>query len=47
MSDYYKNTPEIIFSGLDKVKAEIIKNNLNIEMKLLQNTTWNQSLKTY
>ena len=30
MSDYYKNTPEIILSGLDKVKAEIIKNNLDI-----------------
>ena len=30
MSDYYKNTPAIILSGLDKVKAEIIKNNLDI-----------------
>ena len=33
MSDYYKNTPEIILSGLDKVKAEIIKNNLDIEIE--------------
>ena len=33
MSDYYKNTPEIILSGLDKVKEEIIKNNLNIEIE--------------
>ena len=32
MSDYYKNTPEIILSGLDKVKTEIIKNNLSIEI---------------
>jgi len=33
MSDYYKNTPEIILSGLEKVKAEIIKNNLDIEIE--------------
>ena len=33
MSDYYKNTPEIILSGLDKVKAEIKKNNLTIEIE--------------
>ena len=33
MSDYYKNTPEIILSGLDKVKAEIIKNNLDIKIE--------------
>ena len=33
MSDYYKNTPEIILSGLDKVKTEIIKNNLSIEIE--------------
>ena len=33
MSDYYKNTPEIILSGLDKVKAEIIKNKLDIEIE--------------
>ena len=33
MSDYYKNTPEIILSGLDKVNEEIIKNNLDIEIE--------------
>tara|TARA_B110001452_G_scaffold12894_1_gene10642 strand:- start:1604 stop:2158 length:555 start_codon:yes stop_codon:yes gene_type:complete len=33
MSDYYKNTPEIILSGLDKVNEEIIKNNLHIEIE--------------
>ena len=33
MSDYYRNTPEIILSGLDKVKAEIIKNKLDIEIE--------------
>ena len=33
MIDYYKNTPEIILSGLDKVNEEIIKNNLDIEIE--------------
>ena len=33
MSDYYKNTPEIILSGLDKVNAEIKKNNLDIKVE--------------
>jgi tyrosine-protein phosphatase YwqE len=33
MSDYYKNNPEIILSGLDKVKTEIKKNNLSIEIE--------------
>ena len=33
MSDYYKNTPEIIRSGLDKVREEIAKQNLNIEIE--------------
>ena len=33
MSDYYKNTPEIILSSLDKVKTEIKKNNLSIEIE--------------
>ena len=31
MSDYYKNTPDIILDGLDKVRKEIQKNNLKIE----------------
>ena len=33
MSDYYKNTPHIILSGLDKVKEEIKKQNLAIEIQ--------------
>ena len=33
MSDYYKNTPHIILSGLDKVKEEIKKQNLAIEIE--------------
>ena len=33
MSDYYKNTPEIILSGLEDVRKEIIKKNLNIEIE--------------
>lgn len=32
MSDYYKNTPEIILSGLDKVREEIGKQGLNFEI---------------
>ena len=33
MSDYYKNNPEIILSGLDNVRKEIKKQNLNIEIE--------------
>ena len=33
MSDYYKNTPHIILSGLDKVKEEIKKQNLAIKIE--------------
>ncbi len=32
MVDYYKNTPEIILSGLEKVREAIIQHNLTIEM---------------
>jgi protein-tyrosine phosphatase len=33
MSDFYKNTPEIILGGLEKVKQIIKDNNLNIEIE--------------
>jgi tyrosine-protein phosphatase YwqE len=33
MSDFYRNTPEIILSGLDKVKNELSKHNLSIEIE--------------
>ena len=33
MSDYYKNTPDIILNGLDKVQNEIHKKNLKIEIE--------------
>jgi len=33
MSDYYKNNPEIILSGLNNVRKEIKKQNLNIEIE--------------
>lgn len=33
MSDYYKNTPEIILGGLEKVKAAIAENKLDIEIE--------------
>ena len=33
MSDYYKNTPELIHRGLDDVKNEIEKRNLKIAIE--------------
>lgn len=33
MSDYYKNTPDIILGGLDKVQNEIQKKNLKIDIE--------------
>lgn len=32
MSDHYKNTPEGIFDGLDKVKYELVKQNIPMEV---------------
>lgn len=32
MSDFYKNTPEIILGGLENVKKELNANHINIEM---------------
>jgi protein-tyrosine phosphatase len=33
MSDYYKNTPEIILGGLEKVRDELKKNKINIQLE--------------
>jgi protein-tyrosine phosphatase len=33
MSDYYKNTPEIILGGLEKVRAAAKENNIEIEIE--------------
>jgi protein-tyrosine phosphatase len=33
MSDYYKNTPEIILDGLDKVKLALKENNIPLEIE--------------
>lgn len=33
MSDGYRNTPEIILGGLEKVKKELAKNNVNVAME--------------
>ncbi|CAG0985417.1 MAG: capsular biosynthesis protein [Bacteroidetes bacterium] len=33
MSDYYKNTPDIILNGLEKVKNELAKNHIEIEIE--------------
>ncbi len=32
MSDYFRNTPEIIYEGLDKVRAALKENNIPIEI---------------
>ena len=32
MSDFYKNTPEIILGGLEEVKKELTKNKINVSM---------------
>ena len=32
MSDYYRNTPEIILGGLEKVRAALKENNIDIEV---------------
>lgn len=33
MADYYRNTPEIILSGLDKLREELVKQNVNITIE--------------
>ncbi len=33
MSDYYKNTPEIILGGLEKVRQALKENNINIQLE--------------
>ena len=33
MSDYYRNTPEIILGGLEKVRAEIERSGLNLQIE--------------
>lgn len=33
MSDYYQNTPEIILGGLEKVREELKKNNIPIQLE--------------
>lgn len=33
MSDFYKNTPEIILGGLEKVKEALVEQNIQIEME--------------
>lgn len=33
MSDYYKNTPEIIYNKLEELKLKVKENNLNIQVE--------------
>ena len=44
MSDYFRNTPEIIMSGLDDVRNEVSKLNLNIEIDAAAEYYFDESL---
>lgn len=44
MSDYYKNTPEIILSGLEEVRKAIKEHNLNIEIEAAAEYYFDESL---
>jgi len=44
MSDYYRNTPEIILGGLEKVKAELQRINLNIEFEAAAEYYYDETL---
>ena len=34
MTEFFRNTPEIIYGGLEKLQAEIIKENIDIELSV-------------
>lgn len=44
MSDYFRNTPEIILSGLEDVRNEVSKLNLNIEIDAAAEYYFDESL---
>lgn len=44
MSDYFRNTPEIILGGLEKVKAELKQLNLNIEFEAAAEYYYDETL---
>jgi len=46
MCDYYKNTPEIILKGLDKVRNELLKQNINIEIEAASEYNLDDGLAT-
>ncbi|MBI2281255.1 MAG: capsular biosynthesis protein [Bacteroidetes bacterium] len=46
MSDYYKNTPEIILGGLKQVKEELIKHNISIEIEAAAEYNLDDGLET-
>lgn len=46
MSDYYKNTPEIILGGLKQVKEELIKQNISIEIEAAAEYNLDDGLET-
>lgn len=44
MSDYFRNTPEIILGGLEKVKAELKQLNLEIELEAAAEYYYDETL---
>lgn len=46
MADRYKNNPEIILSGLEKLKAKIQNNNINIELEAAAEYLLDDGLET-
>jgi protein-tyrosine phosphatase len=44
MSDYYRNTPEIILGGMEKVQAELKRINLNIEFEAAAEYYYDETL---
>lgn len=46
MCDYYKNTPEIILSGLEKLKAELTRLNISIDIEAAAEYNLDDGLET-
>jgi len=44
MSDYFRNTPEIILGGMEKVRAELKRINLNIEFEAAAEYYYDETL---
>lgn len=46
MCDFYKNTPENILGGLEKIRTELIKNNINIKIEAAAEYNLDDGLET-